>query len=182
MVDGLLRFLVSGGMIGGSLLLPGATIGLAKPFNKLMDKLDERGQQRQAVKLLAYMKNKQLVSYDNTYSHGITITEKGRQRLAKANFNKISIKRLARWDGVWRVVVFDIPEKLKPARNALRLKLRALGFQPLQRSVWIHPFPCHAEIEAVTLYYSLTDFVTYIETSYIDKPHLLKRRFIKLLS
>mgnify|MGYP001602550171 CR=1 FL=1 len=39
-------------------------------------------------------------------------------------------------DGVCRVVVFDVPEKERAKRNALRLELIAAGFRQLQRSVW----------------------------------------------
>jgi len=43
------------------------------------------------------------------------------------------------WDKKWRLVVFDIPEKNRLARDALRKKLKELGFAPLQRSTWISP-------------------------------------------
>lgn len=39
------------------------------------------------------------------------------------------------------VVVFDIPEIERWKRGWLRRELRALGFTPLQRSVWLGPAP-----------------------------------------
>lgn len=44
-----------------------------------------------------------------------------------------------RWDGIWRLVVFDIPEKRKGIRDALRKKLRGLGFGMWQKSVYVTP-------------------------------------------
>lgn len=40
------------------------------------------------------------------------------------------------WDGKWRIVVFDIPEKYKPTREMLRRYLYALGFSQIQKSVF----------------------------------------------
>lgn len=44
-----------------------------------------------------------------------------------------------RWDGRWRMVIFDIEEIAKVTRNALRRKLKSLGFGMWQRSVYITP-------------------------------------------
>lgn len=39
-------------------------------------------------------------------------------------------------DGVRRIVIFDIPERERRKRDALRIELVAAGFAPLQKSVW----------------------------------------------
>lgn len=60
------------------------------------------------------------------------LTGKGRQ--------EIRIKEILKnkkWDGKWRVVVFDIPEKHKKLRHGLRWKLREWEFTPWQKSVWV---------------------------------------------
>ena len=48
------------------------------------------------------------------------------------------------WDGKWRMVVFDLPEKKCGLRNDLRKQLRVARFGGLQRSVWISPDPVQA--------------------------------------
>lgn len=40
------------------------------------------------------------------------------------------------WDGVWRLVIFDIPEDQRIARDLLRFKLKEWGFKMVQNSVW----------------------------------------------
>lgn len=59
------------------------------------------------------------------------------------------IHRLSRqpWDGKWRVVIFDIEEKEKKTRNALRLKLISLGFGELQKSVYVTPLDVLPDIK-----------------------------------
>ncbi len=46
-----------------------------------------------------------------------------------------------RWDGRWRLVLFDVPEARRGTRNKLRLYLQDRGFGYLQKSVWITPDP-----------------------------------------
>jgi len=46
-----------------------------------------------------------------------------------------------RWDGLWRMVVFDLPETKSAARKKLRRFLKDSGFGYLQNSVWISPDP-----------------------------------------
>jgi len=53
-----------------------------------------------------------------------------------------SLKKPRRWDGRWRVLIFDIPEKRKPMRQKLRTMLRSSGFYLLQDSVWVYPYDC----------------------------------------
>ncbi len=54
-----------------------------------------------------------------------------------------------RWDGYWRLVLFDVPNSQAELRNRLRTQLRRRGFGWLQNSVWISPDPL--DLEKVTL-------------------------------
>lgn len=75
----------------------------------------------------------------------IRITPGGLKRLLSINLDlsKFSSKK---WDGRWRVVIFDVSEKDKKRRDQLRQKIFHLGFGMLQESVWISPFPIETEI------------------------------------
>jgi phenylacetic acid degradation operon negative regulatory protein len=50
-----------------------------------------------------------------------------------------------RWDGQWRLVLFDVPVQQNAQRARLRRYLRGKGFGYLQNSVWITPDPLHEE-------------------------------------
>ncbi len=63
------------------------------------------------------------------------LEEKRNRRKEKALLN-LKAKQ-ERWDGKWRIVIFDIPETNKRIRQALRETLKVLEFWPLQKSVWI---------------------------------------------
>lgn len=50
-----------------------------------------------------------------------------------------------RWDGYWRMIVYDVPEVRKKERDTLRYYLRGRHFGCLQGSVWITPHPVDRE-------------------------------------
>lgn len=50
------------------------------------------------------------------------------------------------WDGRWRIVAFDLPEKENAARVRLRRLLKDRGFGYLQNSFWITPDPLDTPI------------------------------------
>jgi phenylacetic acid degradation operon negative regulatory protein len=54
-----------------------------------------------------------------------------------------------RWDGKWRIVLFDVPQNRATERARLRRTLAARGFGYLQNSVWISPDPTSAERSAL---------------------------------
>ena len=53
---------------------------------------------------------------------------------------KLKMAKRKKWDGKWRVIIFDIPEKLRGKRDLLRKELNNFGFMQLQRSVWAYPY------------------------------------------
>lgn len=89
------------------------------------------------------------------------LTERGKKRAITFNFGKLKIKTPEVWDGQWHIVLFDIPEKYKQARLALRDKLLLLGFFQCQKSVYIHPFACQDEVEFVTHFFEVGKYVRY---------------------
>ncbi len=54
-----------------------------------------------------------------------------------------------RWDGKWRMVLFDVPQSKASDRARLRRSLADRGFGYLQNSVWITPDPLTEEREAL---------------------------------
>ena len=77
----------------------------------------------------------------------ISLTEKGKKKAGRFQINSLKIRKPKKWDGKWRLVIFDISQLQKIKREAFRGKLKELGFYPLQKSVWIIPYKCKDEIE-----------------------------------
>ena len=87
----------------------------------------------------------------------ISLTEKGKKKAGWLQIDALRIKRPKRWDRKWRFVIFDISQLKRFYRDAFRGKLKELGFYPLQKSVWIHPFNCRDEIELLRDFFGLTE-------------------------
>lgn len=107
----------------------------------------------------------------------VTVTENGKKRLLKYEFDNMTIEKPTKWDKKWRVVAFDIPENRRAARTALRQKLSDLGFKKLQRSVFIHPYPCKNEIDFVGEIFGVQKHISFMEADYISSADYLKREF-----
>lgn len=97
----------------------------------------------------------------------IILTEKGQKRAIRFNFNTIKIRTPNIWDGLWRIVIFDIPEKYKWARLSLRDKLLALGFFQCQKSVYIYPHDCRDEIDFIAEFFKVGRCIRYGTLSHI---------------
>ena len=91
----------------------------------------------------------------------ISLTEKGKKRALTFNIDVIKIPEEKKWNGKWHCVFFDVPEKQKHKRHALREKLRDLGFHQWQKSVFVHPYPCHDQIDFVVEFFGLRPYVRY---------------------
>ena len=72
----------------------------------------------------------------------VRLTEKGEKRLRQYQKKEKLFGKPNRWDGKWRVVIFDIKEKKRGTRDKLRAELQNIGFVRLQNSVWVFPYDC----------------------------------------
>ena len=91
----------------------------------------------------------------------LTLTEKGRKRAISFNFSRMKLKTPDIWDGLWHIVIFDVPEKYKGARLSLRDKLLDLGFFQYQKSVYLYPYPCHDEVDFIVELFKIRRYVRY---------------------
>lgn len=111
----------------------------------------------------------------------INLTEKGRKKAGWMQIDKLKIKKPKKWDKKWRLVIFDIAQMKKAHREAFRGKLKEMGFSPLQKSVWVHPFDCQDEIELLENFFGLSDDELRLIVAE-DIGHDIKfKRFFKLL-
>lgn len=108
----------------------------------------------------------------------IVLTDKGKMRALTYKFNQLKIKK-GKWDGKWRVVFFDVPEKQRFARDVLRSKIKNMGFYELQKSVFVFPYECEDEIEFVIENYEMTKWVRFGVLEKIDNDIYL-RKFFKI--
>lgn len=110
----------------------------------------------------------------------ISLTKEGKKKANWLQIDALKIKKPKKWDGKWRIVIFDISQLKKFFRELFRGKLKELGFYPLQKSVWVIPYECQAEIELLRDFFGLTEKeVKLIVAEKIEKPEEL-RKFFKI--
>lgn len=115
---------------------------------------------------------------DRSGKRYLEITEQGRKMLAFEQ-QKMALQRRAkkRWDGRWRMIVFDIPEKYRATRDRLRTALRSLGFAQLQGSVWVYPHDCEEVTTLLKADLELGSNVLYVIVDRIEFDQRLRRHF-----
>ena len=82
-----------------------------------------------------------------------------------------------KWDGRWRVVIFDVWENTRAKRDRLRYEIKNFGFIQLQRSVWIYPFECFDFIELLKNDLSFGKNIRYMVVQKLDHDDKLRKYF-----
>jgi len=104
------------------------------------------------------------------------LSKNGKQKALQFDIEKMEIKKPVKWDRKWRIVMFDIPEKLKRLRDSLRIHFQEVGLIEFQKSVFVHPYPCNDEIEFILELYNARRYVRFIVAEEVDNElHLMKK-------
>src|SRR3989344_2901622 len=166
----LLKYLAIGGIVTFAMLSPVGGPKIVKAsFKHLKYKI------KQIRSSAHYLKKRGLVEFVKEDKNNVTIkiTNKGKKYFRTFDIDNMLLNKSVRWDGKWRLVIFDIPEKNKKAREALRRKLKDLNFVRLQDSVWVTPHPCEDEIRFLREIFIIPFNVDVIETDDL-KHHEIK--------
>ena len=143
----------------------------AKEWNKINKQSLERA-------ITTLYRSKLICEQENSDgSLTMVLTDKGKKKVVSFNIDNMKIKKPKIWDKKWRIVLFDIPEKYKPAREVLRETLKRLGFYKYQESVLIHPYPCQDEIDYIIEYFDIRPYVRMITASTLDNEIHLRKIF-----
>ena len=98
----------------------------------------------------------------------IILTKKGKKVILSYNIDDIKLDTTKKWDGKWRLVMFDIPHYKKKARDAFREKLRELGFYAIQKSVFITPYSCENEVDFICSVFEIRQFILILYVSHFE--------------
>lgn len=106
----------------------------------------------------------------------LDLTSKGQRKLITNTIKSLKLEP-GEWDGMWRLVAFDIPEKHKVAREALRDLLKQLRFVKFQESLWLSPWDARDPIDFARNFYQIKPYVLYLETDEIENELRWRVRF-----
>ncbi len=163
--EDLLKILAIGGVVTVMAVAPNtfAAIGQLRRYRRFFKDIN-------APKEINRYSSKGYVTYQkiDEITYRIKITDKGKKLLLKSRAEKMKIQETKKWDGIWRIVIFDIPRKHNSMRELLRDRLKKMGMYPLQESVFVCPYPCQEEVGFWTSLYFASSFVRFIEARSIS--------------
>jgi len=128
--------------------------------------------------LLKRLYQQKVVDFKDTNGQTIiTLTEKGKKRVLSYQLEEIMIDKPPKWDGKWRVIIYDIRKERKILGDIFRRFLQRMQFLKLQKSVYITPYPCDEQIEFLRQYYGLGEEILYLIAQKIENEEVYKKYF-----
>ena len=168
-----------GPILLSSLFLPNAP-QMLKPLIKWRKNWDNIDRKRiyEAIRRLNRKRLVELMEKDSRLY--IKITNNGKQLIKNFDYDNLQLPKSKKWDKKWRLVVFDIPNKKRRERQAFSMKLKEIGFYPLQESVFIYPYDCRDEIDFICEFLSIGHYTNYCLVESLDKREGNLRRIFDL--
>lgn len=167
--EAILLTLVSGGRLGSELIVGGVIeylTGIDYQFSKRRREIIMSAANRLVKKGLVQFKDKHYA-----------LTDLGEKILREWEMARYQIRRPRKWDGKWRVIIFDIPEKKRMARTRVREILKAAGFQRLQNSVWVYPYDCEDIIGLMKTDLGVGKHILYLIVDQLENDRFLRMDF-----
>jgi len=126
-----------------------------------------------------YLKSRDMINFEDRGGQiYISLTPKGKKQAGKYQIDDLEIKKSNKWDGKWRIMIFDISEKHKIKREALRGKIKQLGMYKLQDSVWVYPYDFKKEMDLLRKFFQINGSELRILTaSDIENDCEMKKHF-----
>ncbi len=160
------------------LVMGAAVMGNALQCFKMFEG-SKKYSKKQISSVFDSMKRQKLIEYvaDKNGKTIVKITQKGQTKLRAFDIELMKIKKPKRWDGKWRLVMFDIPMRFTKGREALRFHLKDLNFFQFQKSAWIYPYPCEDEIIYIADFFGVGKHVEVLTVERILRDEKLKKYF-----
>ena len=113
-----------------------------------------------------------------TNGTSLRLTEKGRYLAQSLEIeNTIRVQKQRRWDGKWRIVIFNIWESRRGVRDRLRILLQRNGFVKIQNSVWVYPYDCEELLVFLRTDLRLGKGILYIVAEEVEHDKTLRKHF-----
>lgn len=149
-----------------SLALPGLPMAL-KPFMK------SRGENG-FKELLEKLSQKKIVDLGG---EEVKLTARGRKLLREIELVEIKISKPDKWDGVWHLISYDIPNTQNKDRDHFRSVLKRWDFYQIQASLWVYPYECKEEVAVIAEYLKISDYVVMMNTDYLPNEDRVENLF-----
>jgi|SRR5665213_3324846 len=97
------------------------------------------------------------------------LTKEGKKKANSLKLDDDTTLLNPNWDGMWRIILLDLPEDRKNERESLRYLLKKAGFICLKNSAWVSPYPFEHLFENIKSDLGLTTELIIIVTQKLDE-------------
>lgn len=173
------RAILAGMFLSGvAALAPQAVAQITGLASKLYEGIENRRYKAGEIeRALRYLRSRKLIDIQKQYGREVfKLTKLGWLRTRKL-MKSFAIRRPEKWDGKWRIVVFDIPTAKKSTADLFRYQLKNMGLANLQKSIWIHPYECRDQVYYLAGNLFIKPYVRYIVAEEVAGEEDLKWRF-----
>lgn len=118
-----------------------------------------------------------IVVTDTPTGKRLRLTKSGEKFWRKVQLLEEGLPKEKRWDGKWRILIFDISEKRKGLREKVRNTLLHLGFVRLQDSVWIYPYDCSSYILLLKADFKIGKDLLYLVVEKLENDRNIREQF-----
>lgn len=168
----ILKIIALSGLVVLLVAAPG--LSYATPLFKSNGRRDNLRVRRALQKL----HEKKLVNiYTRNGKEVVEITKDGKKKVLEYDLDDMKLKVSKKWDGWWRIVMFDIPQSKKRARDAVSRKIKEFGMYPIQKSVFVSPYVCKNEIDFIGEFFDVRKHIIYVKAKEIQGVRKLKEHF-----
>jgi hypothetical protein len=175
-----LLLLAGGAALATAVVMPGTT-RLFKHFlyREKSDwdewKMFNKKYLRQTIQRL---EREKIIEIEDQGEYGVVkITDKGKQKILQFGTESLTIKKPARWDGKWRLVVYDIFSARKSLRDRFQKILKGAGFYPFQESVYLHAYPCEQQVEFLRAFLGIEGEVRLITATGLENDQAFRQYY-----
>lgn len=161
-----------------AILLEGGTVTIkaffAHPYSHLFCNHNNK---RDYYRTLNRLKNHGLL---RKKSDTFRLTKQGEREAFFAHLDAQTVlykPKKREWDGQWRMIIFDVPEKKRKYRDYLRQMLKTLGFKELQKSTWVTPHPIPDFLKELLWEERMKHFTRFITIKEMDYDKDLRKNF-----
>ncbi|MEI8096941.1 MAG: hypothetical protein WCG73_02450 [Candidatus Moraniibacteriota bacterium] len=173
----ILGSIATAGFLSVALVAPNifqAVNALKKQHKGLYRRYQSLAYARLAVKRL--VEQKRIIVFQKDGVMMMRLTDKGRQELLKYQLKEKSLEKW-HWDKKWRMLIFDIAEEKRNARDRMRIDMQSFGFVRLQDSVWVYPYECEQVVTLLKAQYKIGKEMLYIVAGEIEDDEWLRKKF-----
>ncbi len=126
--------------------------------NPIFRKYKDAKNRRAFGNAVHYLKRKNYIRVQSLGGKkAMMLTKEGFSKALKASF--VAEDKKKRADKKWIMVIFDVPQKHRKARNLLKSILQNLGYKLLQQSVWVNPYDVFEKTEIIFRLHSLDKYI-----------------------